>query len=130
MTRRFEHIEYALDRTGASDRLVLGKVFAGSETDVVRALACLLLTSDIPPSERRDALGEWFDILSISERETCARVLGGSDVPLLQALARELEAETAIERARFAEITTELVREHIADMNAASADLPAPGTTE
>lgn len=70
------------------------------------------------------------DGMSVRDRAIAAQVFSTSEQPILKTLARELHAANAIEAARFAEIGTELTRARIAEAGAASADLPAPGTTE
>ncbi|MFB6848216.1 hypothetical protein ACFCXS_25665 [Streptomyces sp. NPDC056373] len=67
-----------------------------------------------------------IDKTSMRTRKAIARILGGSEYPVLQALSRELLAANAIEDARLAEIGTELIRDRIAEADAASADLPEP----
>lgn len=68
--------------------------------------------------------------MSVRDRAIAAQVFSTSERPILKALARELLAANAIEAARLAEIETELIRDRIAEAESASADLPAPGTTE
>ncbi|MFG2125882.1 hypothetical protein [Streptomyces sp. NPDC048710] len=66
--------------------------------------------------------------MSVRDRAIAAQVFSASERPILKALARELLAANAIEAARLAEIETELIRDGIAESEAASADLPAPGS--
>ncbi|MGQ5636320.1 MULTISPECIES: hypothetical protein [unclassified Streptomyces] len=67
--------------------------------------------------------------MSVRDRAISAQVFSTSEQPILQALARELLAANAIEAAHFAEMRTEFLRDRIAEVEAASADLPAPGTS-
>ncbi|MEU6577116.1 hypothetical protein [Streptomyces sp. NPDC046805] len=69
-----------------------------------------------------------IDDMSVRDRAIAAQVFFTSKQPILLALARELLAANAIEAARFADISAELTRSRIAEAEAASADLPAPGT--
>ncbi|MET8132867.1 hypothetical protein ABZV24_13075 [Streptomyces sp. NPDC005251] len=68
--------------------------------------------------------------MPVRERAIAAQIFSTSEQLILKTLARELLAANAIEAARLAEISTELTRSRIAEADAASAELPAPGTTE
>jgi hypothetical protein len=69
-----------------------------------------------------------IDGMSARERAIAAQVFSTSKQPILKTLARELLAANAVESARFTEIATELTASRIAEAEAASADLPAPGS--
>ncbi|MER7836193.1 hypothetical protein ABTY98_09815 [Streptomyces sp. NPDC096040] len=81
-------------------------------------------------THRLENLERVIGAMSVRDRAIAAQVFATSEQPILRVLARELLAANAIEAARLAEIETELIRDRTAESEAASADLPAPGTTE
>lgn len=63
----------------------------------------------------------------VKQRARIAESLSGSEIPLLRTFAHALIVANAREYAAEAEIRTELVRRHNAEMGEIAATLPPPG---
>jgi hypothetical protein len=63
----------------------------------------------------------------VKQRARVAESFSGSEIPLLRAFAHALVVANAREYATEAEIRTEMVRQHNAEMGEIAATLPPPG---
>lgn len=65
--------------------------------------------------------------MSKRDRAVLARAFDESTQPILKALAAELRAANAQDDAEISKLDYELARQHVAEMAAIEAYLPAPG---